>query len=62
MLSATYKIGLLTALLALAISVHAELSPGDLLPNPTLTAQSGEKSQLHGMLSSVTILHLWKCD
>jgi len=50
------------AILTLAGSVKADLKPGEPLPNPTLTTPAGEKSQLHGMLSSVTILHLWKCD
>jgi len=52
----------LTLLFALSPTVEADLQPGDKLPNPTLTSQKGEKSQLYGMLSSVTVLHLWKCD
>jgi hypothetical protein len=53
-----------TALLVLGLVgwALADLSPGERLPNPTLTSQTGEKSQLLGMLDTLTVIHLWKCD
>jgi hypothetical protein len=40
----------------------ADLEPGSKLPNPTLTDTEGKPVQLHELLSTVTVLHLWKCD
>ncbi len=45
-----------------AAMVHADLKPGDPLPNPTLTDKKGEQTVLHDLLNKVTVIHLWKCN
>jgi len=53
---------LVVALFAFTPKAQGDLLPGATLPNPELTSPTGVKSQLYGMLDSVTVLHLWKCD
>ncbi|MFH0766328.1 MAG: hypothetical protein V2A61_07900 [Calditrichota bacterium] len=49
-------------LLMAALSARADLSPGEKVPNPVLTAPDGSETSLHDMLKKVTVLHLWKCN
>jgi len=46
----------------LTTGVMADIEPGTPVPDITLISQDGEKIQLHDMLESVTVLHLWKCN
>ena len=60
----TVSLSAIIATIALlsATNVQADLNPGDPLPNPTLTDQSGAELSLHTLLKKVTVLHLWKCN
>ncbi len=51
----------LTLLLCSSI-VQADLSEGDVLPNPTLKTEDGKEVKLHDLLNKVTVVHLWKCQ
>jgi len=53
---------ILALLLMLTTGVMADMEPGTPVPDITLISPDGEKVQLHDMLESVTVLHLWKCN